>query len=155
MFPPYASPVSRAIPFNNTGNGFAATEAQSAIVEASRKARASIQSTFDGAIGNNQWLGYTHQIPGDTVPIRIPWDCTLLEVTMSWVGAAVDGNFVLYKNGIVAGNIIYTEVFTNQNGGANLTPNLSFAAGDLLRGRWVDTGDNPTDLAIVYFFLLT
>jgi hypothetical protein len=155
MFPPFKSQVARAIPFDNTGNGFTATECQAAIVEASRKARASITTTFDGNIGNNQWLGYTHLIPGDTVPIRIPWNCTLLEITMSWVGAAVDGSFVLYKNGIGPGNIINTQVFTNQNGGANLTPNLSFVAGDLLRGRWVDSGDNPSDLAIVYFFLLT
>lgn len=145
--------------FDNTSNGFTASNVQTAIEEAKTsapgKARASITCTFNGVIGANQWLGYNELLPGNTVPIRIPWDCTLKEVTVSYAsGTAVDGQIRIYKNGTAAGNIVYTETFTNQNDGKNFSPNLSFVSGDTLRGRWVDTGDNPNDMAIVYFFQL-
>lgn len=80
----------------------------------------------------------------------------MTEVAVSWVGAAVDGQIRFFKNGIVdPTNLVYTQTFTNVNGGQVFYPNISFAAGDLYRGRWIDTGDNPSDMAIVYFFLLT
>jgi hypothetical protein len=159
MFPPFKSSVARAIPFDNTGNGFTATQVQAAIQEARDTApgfaRASVTTVFNGTIGNNQWLGYSELLPGDIVPIRIPWACTLKEVSASWNGAAVDGQIKLFKNGTAdPANVVFTQTFTNQNGGSNFTPNVSFAANDTLRGRWIDTGDNPSDMAIVYFFLL-
>lgn len=145
--------------FDNTLNGFIATDVQAAIEEsktsAPGKARASVTCTFNGAIGNNNWLGYNELLPGDTVPIRVPWNSTLKEITVSYAsGVAVDGRLVIYKNGTAAGNIVHTETFTNQSNGKNITLSLSLTSGDTIRGRWTDTGDNPSDMAIVYFFLL-
>lgn len=155
----WSSPVSGAIPFDNSANGFAAIEVQAAIEEAKNtapgKARASITTTFNGVIGANQWLGYSELLPGDIVPIRIPFGCTLREVSVSWSGASVDGQLKLFKNGTSdPANVIYTQTFTNQSGGGSFTANQAFAADDLLRGRWIDQGDNPTFMAIVYFFIL-
>lgn len=145
--------------FDNTLNGFIATDVQAAIEEsktsAPGKARASVTCTFNGAIGNNNWLGYNELLPGNTVPIRVPWNSTLKEITVSYTsGVAVDGQLVIYKNGTAAGNIVHTETFTNQSDGKNITLSLSLTSGDTIRGRWRDTGDNPSDMAIVYFFLL-
>lgn len=145
--------------FDNTLNGFIATDVQAAIEEsktsAPGKARASVTCTFNGAIGNNNWLGYNELLPGDKVPIRVPWNSTLKEITVSYTsGVAVDGQLVIYKNGTAAGNIVHTETFTNQSDGKNITLSLSLTSGDTIRGRWRDTGDNPSDMAIVYFFLL-
>lgn len=160
MFPPYANQVARGTPFDNSSNGFTATQVQAAIEEAKTsapgKARASITTIFNAAISNNQWLGFSDQLPGDTVPIRIPWNCVMTEVAVSWVGTAVDGQLKFFKNGLVdPTNVVFTRTFTNVNGGEVFFPNISFAANDQYRGRWIDTGDNPSDMAIVYFFLLT
>lgn len=160
MFPPYANQVARGTPFDNSTNGFTATQVQEAIEEAKATApgfaRASITTTFNGSIGNNQWLGYNELLPGDTVPIRLPWACVLKEISVSWVGAAVDGQIRIFKNGTTdPTNVVFTQTFTNQNGGSVFFPNISFAANDQLRGRWIDQGDNPSDMAIVYFFLLS
>jgi hypothetical protein len=160
MFPPYQSQVARAVPFDNSANAFTATQVQAAIEEAKNtapgKARASITTIFNSTIGNNQWLGFSDQLPGDTVPIRIPWNCVMTEVAVSWAGPAVDGQLKFFKNGLVdPTNVVFTRTFTNVNGGEVFFPNISFAANDQYRGRWIDTGDKPSDMAIVYFFLLT
>lgn len=144
--------------FDNTSNGFTSTNVQAAIEEsktsAPGKARASVTCTFNGSISNNTWLGYNELLPGNIVPIRVPWNSTLKEITVSYNGSSVDGQLVIYKNGTAAGNIVHTETFTNQSGGKNITLSLSLVSGDTIRGRWTDTGDNPSDMAIVYFFLL-
>jgi len=144
--------------FSNVGNGFIATNTQAAIEESAvklAKTRFSITCVFNATIAANQWLGYSDQLPGDTVPIRIPRNSILREVTVSFAGSLVDGVIVLYKNGTAAGNIINSTTisFVNVTGGGVFSGlNLSFNAGDQLRGRWTDNGDNPNDMAIVYFF---
>jgi hypothetical protein len=144
--------------FDNTSNGFVATNTQAAIEESATKlakTRFSFVCTFNGTVTNNQWLGYSELMPGDIVPLRIPKNSILREISISFAGSNIDGIVVLYKNGTAAGNIIdsTTVTFANVTGGAvfeNL--NYSFASGDQLRGRWTDDGDNPSDMAIVYFF---
>jgi hypothetical protein len=153
------SVVARAVPFDNATNGFTADEVQSAIEEARDtapgKARATMASIMNGTVGADSWLGHNELVPGDTVPFRIPWNCTLEEVTVSFPTLSVDGAMVFYKNGTGAGQIVFTETFTNVDNGKNFNPNLSFVAGDLLRMRWTDTGQNPADMATTMFFLLT
>lgn len=149
------------ITFDNSSNGFVATNTQTAIEESKTtaigKARFTIVTTFNSTVGGNNWLGYNELLPGNVTPIRIPVSCTLKEITLSWNGTSVDGTFVLYKNGTSAGNIIYTSSsISNQSGGIIFTGlNLSFVNGDYYIGRWTDSGDNPSDMAVVYFFQTT
>jgi hypothetical protein len=155
----WQSPVAAAVPFSNAINGFTATESQAAIEEAKNtapgKARVAITTTFNGTVGANQWLGYNELLPGNQVPILLPFACTLKEVSVTWVGAAVDGQIKFFKNGTTdPTNVIHTQTFTNQSDGGYFTVNQAFAAGDSVRGRWIDQGDNPSDMALVYFFLL-
>ena len=167
----FASPVARSIPFDGSGASpvFATTNVQDAIIEARESslgaARVTIVTTFNGNVSNNQWLGYSELMPGNEVPIRIPWNCVLKEISVSYrnsflivipLGELVDGVLNIYKNGTAAGDIIYQNTFTNQAGGKIISGlSLTFAAGDLLRGRWTDSGDNPSDMAIVYSFAIT
>lgn len=149
------------ITFDNSSNGFTSTNAQNAIEESKNtavgKARFTITTTFNSTVGNNNWLGYNELLPGNVTPIRIPVSCTLKEITFSWSGASVDGRYDLYKNGTAGGNIVYqTPNIVNQANGINITGlNLSFVNGDFFVGRWIDTGDNPSDMAVVYFFQTT
>lgn len=157
------------ISFNNASNGFESENAQAAIEEARQTAtslsRFGITTTFNSTVGNNQWLGYSELLPGNTTPIIIPRNCKLKEITFSWsstitillglvtLSSDVDGTFNLYKNGTSSGDIIWSKVFSNASGGA-VSPNIdiNLNAGDFIIGRWVDQGSNPSDMAICYFF---
>lgn len=156
------------MPFRPGNAGFTSLTVQNAIEEAKTsaegKARFAIVTTFNGVMGNNQWLGYSELIPGDTVPIILPRDCILKEITWSWqsiivgsmITGTVDGRFDLYKNGLVSPtNVIFQRTFTNSPPAFSANINIAFAAGDFMVGRWVDQGDNPSDAAITYFFQTT
>lgn len=160
--------VSKNVLFNNLTNGFSATESQTAIEEAKNKAlggsRFTLICTFNGTVGNNNWLGYNELLPGNQIPIRLPLKCRIREISFSYnqntlLGVPlssenIDGQFQIYKNGLTdPTNVIYTETFINQPGGKNVIGlSLDIAAGDFIVGKWIDTGDNPSDMAIVYFF---
>ena len=149
--------------FDNSSNDFTSTNVQDAIEEsynsAIAKPRFSIVTAFNGTTGNNDWLGYNELIPGDQVPIRIPMNCKLKEITFAYrdtlIGSAsVDGEFRLYKNGLSnPTNVVHTETFSNQNNGKIVSGlNISFSSNDVMVGRWTDLGSNPNDMAIAYFF---
>lgn len=154
--------------FDNSSNGFISTHTQAAIEEAKSSAilkpRFSIVTTFNGTVGNNNWLGYSELIPGNEVPIRVPLNSKLKEITVSYKNTdllgiptgsnLIDGRLQVFKNGLTdPTDIVHTETFTNQANGKIIAGlNISFAAGDYLVSRWKDDGDNPSDMAIVYFF---
>lgn len=156
------------IVFNNATNGYVSTNVQAAIEESKNiailKPRFSITTTFNGIISNNDWLGYSELIPGNQVPIRIPLNCYLKEVTVSYRNAnllgiplggdLIDGRLQIYQNGFTdPTNVIHTETFTNQADGKVISGlNIHFNANDFIVSRWKDDGDNPSDMAIVYFF---
>lgn len=156
------------IVFDNSTNGYTAIQAQAAIEESKNvaiaKPRFSVTTTFNGTVGNNDWLGYSELIPGDQVPIRVPVNCKLKEVTIAYKNTAllgiptgsnlIDGRLQVYKNGLTdPTDVVHTETFTNQANGKIITGlNVSFSAGDFLVSRWRDDGDNPSDAVIVYFF---
>ena len=158
------------IVFDNTSNTFVAETVQEAIEEIAdtlipNLTRFGITTTFNSTVSSNQWLGYSELLPGNTTPIIIPKKCKLQEITFSWtsvisivggivtITGTVDGRFDLYKNGTAAGNIVYQKTFANAGaGGIGSSINISLNAGDFIIGRWVDSGDNPSDAAICYFF---
>lgn len=149
------------IGFDNSSNNFTANKIQPAIEEAKTtaigKPRFTIITTFNGTVTNNQWLGYNELLPGNTSPIVVPISCTLKEITLSFNGIAVDGRIDIYKNGTAAGNlVINTLTLTNINTKIVFSGlSLNLVSGDYIIGRWIDTGDNPSDLAVVYFFQAT
>lgn len=166
---PFTSPVAQSVPFEpdrdpqyggNPGpSGITSEDVQSAIEEAKATAVAKVRFTIvtvhNGTITNNQWLGYSELLPGDLVGIRLPLACKLREISASFNNASVDGTIVLYQNGTLAGNIIdnTTFVLSNVTSGIIFTGiDYTFAANDVLRARWTDSGQNPSDLAIVYYF---
>lgn len=147
--------------FSNSGNGFTATDVQAAIEEAKNtavgKARFAMTFIHNGSVGNNTWLGFSELVPSNTTPLVVPVACKLSELAMSFAGANVDGVLLIYKNGTAnPANVIYSNTFTNQTTSKLMTGlNLTLAAGDLLRAQWQDTGDNPNDAALQWFFQAT
>lgn len=153
-----ATPVAKAVPFDNTSTTFTSTDVNDAIIEAKSIAvnlpRYAVVTTFNGTVSNNQWLGYDNLLPGDTVPIIVPIAGVLKELTFSNANSGVSGNLEVYKNGTAAGNIVATLSVSSEQSKI-FTPIITFAEGDALRCRWEDTGTNPSDLALVYYFQAT
>ena len=149
-------------------NGMVSQNTQDAIEEARTsalsKSRFCITTFFNSTIGNNNWLGFSEVLPGNQVPIRLPIKCRLKEIQFSYAQSNilgipinsenVDGRYDLYKNGLTSPtDVVFQGTFTNQPGGKYFTGvNVDFNPGDYMVGRWVDQGDNPSDMAIVYFF---
>ena len=161
MGAPFTFPVAQAVPFDGSEATppFVAENTKDAIIEARNtaegKARAPIILTHNGTMSDGFWHGYTELIPSDTSPIVIPWDCTLVEYSFSNNRTSVDGNMDFYVNGTNAGDIVYSINFSNVNRVKLDTPNIALSAGDLLRLRWVDLGQNPRDVASTLFFILS
>jgi hypothetical protein len=100
---------SRATPFDNTTNGFTATEVQSAIEEA--KTTATAKRTFlvevqkAGSMSNASWFNRLSVVSGSYsgwpsgYPFVVPFDCTLTRVLIGLSGASYD-----YRNA-GAGNV--------------------------------------------------
>lgn len=147
--------------FSNSGNGFIATNVQAAIEEARDsavgKARFAMAFVHNSTVGNNTWLGFSELVPSNTTPLIVPVACKLTELAFSFAGANVDGVLLIYKNGTSnPANVVYSNTFTNHNTYKLMTGlNITLAAGDQLRAQWQDTGDNPNDAALQWFFQAT
>jgi hypothetical protein len=142
-------------------SGIASLEVQSAIEEVKAYvasiARFAMVFVANGAIGNNTWLGFNELVASNTTPMIIPVNCVLKEMAFSFSGVAVDGVLLIYKNGLLnPTNVIYINTFTNVNT-YKLIPNINIAlaAGDRIAAQWQDTGDNPSDGALQFFFQTT
>ena len=169
MSGPFTSPVAIAIPFEPDRDpqydgvvgpsGILSINVQDAIEEAKATAVAKVRFTIvtlhNGNVTNNQWFGYSEALPGNLVGIRLPFACKLKEISSSFSGTSVDGIIVLYKNGVTAGDILDDTSFVLSDITSGIVfsgINYTFAADDVLRARWTDTGTNPSDMAIVYYF---
>lgn len=143
------------IPFSDPS--FSASTIQDATIEARTAAvvtaRYTVVTTFNAVVSDRQWLGYNNLLPGNTVPIVVPVNSTLKEITMSFNGTSVSGKLELYRSGTSTENKVYTLTLANVNTSIVATDvNTVFTSGEFLRGRWVDEGANPQDLVIVYVF---
>ena len=166
MSGPFTFPVALSIPFDGTedsdGNPvvppFQSENTRDGIIEARStapgKARASVILLHNGTLSNGFWHGYSELIPSNTTPIIIPWNCTFKEYTFAANRNSMDGRMDFYLNGTDASDIIYSIQFNNVDTILSDFPEIDFNAGDLLRLRWVDQGQNPRDVSSVLFFLL-
>lgn len=147
----YHTPVAPAIPFEDAG--FAADNVQAAIIEAKQNAegfpRAGISLISNGTQGNGDWVTYSELTPD--VVITFPVNTKINELT--WANSKTGVNFDLefYKNGIAAGNLFYTFSVPDSgavNYGYVASLNYTFSAGDYMRIKYIDQGNNTSDLVV-------
>lgn len=158
------STVALSTPFDNTSNSFTATEVQSAIEEARNSIVGktfSITLSNNGTISNNQWVGFTEVIPGDSVPFYLHRNCVLEDIIFS-NNRNCDVDFDFYKNGTAGGNIIKTWSIRNLQYTSLTSQTDAFVASDLLRIRARTSGliggllgVTPNDVGIILVFRYT
>lgn len=160
--PIFISPVARSVPFDNSTNGFVATNVQTAIEEATTTITGrmfSAQFNGQGTIVND-WL----DIPGDTVisrdtPFEIPWACNL--VGFSFSNELVRSTTLeIYRaaTGVEpnVGTRVLTFAITNARAcrSTDFTP-VAFAAGDKVAFYARANGGGPRNVAASLFFIIT
>lgn len=153
MIKHYASPVSRAVPFDNSTNGFTATEAQSAIEEAKQNAegfpRAGIRSCYNSSVSANSWLGPSELLP-NTPLLVVPVDVKINEI--SWANANSNVQFrIQFRLNSRTGTIFYTLTVTSTNPGYGYVSGVNYTlpAGSSVHAQYLDDGTNASDMDLI------
>ena len=98
----YTTPVAKSVPFDNSTNGFTATDTQSAIEEAKSSAigtaRYVIQCGFDGSASHGRYLEFIGNVACDQTPYVVAANIQLRELSIS-VAANATVTVSIIKNG--------------------------------------------------------
>lgn len=145
--------IANNIPFDNTTNGFTATDTQDAIEESKTYVeafpRACCRSIYNGTIGNNSWLGPTELLP-NTPLITFPVNTKLNEI--SWSNATSDVRFrIQFRTVSKTGTIFYTLTVNTTNTGTGYVTglNYTFTPGSVIYAQYLDDGTNCSDMDLI------
>lgn len=140
-------------PFDNSSNGFTSDNAQDAIEEAKQNAegfpRAGCRGTYNGVVGNNDWLG-PNELLSNTPFIVFPVKTKLNEIT--WSNSTTNVEFhIEFRTGGKTGTIFYTMTVTSTNPGYGYVTglNYTFNAGDTIWAQYKDDGQNCSDMDLI------
>lgn len=149
----YASPVAKAIPFDNSTNGFLSEETQAAIEEAKQNAegfpRAGMRSTYNSTISANSWLGPSELLPNTPLMVA-PVALKINEIT--WSNQTTNVQFrIQFRLNSRTGTIFYTLTVTSPNTGSGYVSGINFnlAPGDTIHAQYLDDGQNASDMDLV------
>lgn len=147
---------SEDTPFDNTSNGFIADNAQDAIEESRLYAqgfpRAGIRSSYNGTVGNNDWLG-PNELLSNTPLALFPVKTMINEIT--WTNSNTDVEFhIEFRSGSKTGTIFYTLTVTSTNPGYGYVSGLTntFNPGVPIYAQYKDDGQNCSDMDLVIWF---
>jgi hypothetical protein len=105
MGPFYKSPVAIGIPFDNSTNGFIASEVQSAIEEAVSKPRWLASAGFDGNASVGRYLEYTSNVDSNIAGLIIPKVSKLQDLSLAVTANSTCTFSILTWNGVVETSI--------------------------------------------------
>lgn len=153
--------LAEQTPFDNSSNGFIATNVQAAIVEAKLAGstqRFTIKLLHNGNMTNNQRFGYDALLPN--TPIIVPKNCLLRELAFANQNTTTDARFDIYRRSPPAssptpgGTATLLQQWTITNSLTSILTGLAypFLAGQELLIVFIDTGDNPSDASMTCFF---
>jgi len=153
--------AARGQPFDNSTNGFTATDTQSAIEEAKETAqglpRWIIVLTHNGTVGNGNYIGLTELLADKR--ILFPTSSQVKEFSWNNNNTNVGVRLRFYKNSLT--NLVYTYNATagdNANGYGyhQLTTPISLDPGDFIYIKYTKTGGfNVSDLGFMLWGLTT
>lgn len=159
--PVFQSPVADSIPFDNEPEGTpiftqsTPTNIQEAIEASGEKGqlaldtpRYTITLQHNGTVSNGTFIGYSSLIPGDATPVIIPVDSEILEFTFSNANSNADYTLEFRKNGTSVATFYTVSKVNTQFFSDNIITEI-FSAGDAVYVKYVDDGNNASDVAIL------
>ena len=164
MAGPFTTPVAESVPFDGTtdtnGNPldppFVSEDVKAAIIEARDTAqgiaaRFTLTLISNGWVSDDEWITYSELTPD--IWIQLPFKCELMEYT--WANKKTNRSFDLefYKNGLNNSDIFLTEQIRNQEYGYRTGINTMLNAGDRVRIKYKDQGNNCSDLVVVLYLI--
>lgn len=147
-------PVAEGVPFDNATNGFTSDEVQSAIEEAKQNAegfpRAGCRSTYNGTVGNNNWLG-PNELLSNTPLAIFAVKTKLNEITWSNSNGSDRQFHIEFRRGSKTGTIFYTMTVTSPNDGSGYVSGLNyeFDPGETIWAQYIDDGNNCADMDLI------
>lgn len=150
--------VQRAstVPFDNSTNGFTATEVQSAIEEAKTTAtglpRFNVRGAYNGVVSGGTWLGPNELLP-NTPFSTLPVKSQLNEI--SWSNQNTNVQFhIEIRTVSKTGTIFHTMTVTSPNSGYGYVTGLSyvFNPGTVIFAQYIDDGTNCSDMDLMLWF---
>lgn len=139
--------------FDNSSNGFTATNSQAAIEEARTIADAAIFTIpliYNGTLSGTTLITYSNLTPDS--PVIIPINATFTGFTFS--NAQNGADYTLnFRNNTNGGTPFYTVSKTNTRVFAETLPTPeSFTAGNFISVQYVDNGTNGNDACVLLIF---
>lgn len=150
-----ATPVAVSVPFNNSTNGFTATNVQTAIEEARAYPRSALRSDYNGTVNNNDWLGPSELLPNTPLMV-VPFNCRIQEI--SWSNTNTNVAFrIQFRTVSKTGTIFYTLTVTSPNSGSGVASGINFAlpAGTTVWAQYLDDGTNCLDFDLIMWIQRT
>lgn len=145
--------VAHSVPFDNSINGFSATDVQEAIEEAKAVAiglpRFVLPLIYNGTVSNNDWISYSN-LTSNAV-ILLPLKCRIQEIAWSNNNSSANFDYKLYKNGR-PGTLLDTLQIRNLQYGHFDSLNYDFKSGDTIDIQYIDQGTNASDLCTILYF---
>lgn len=152
-FKGFISAIAKAIGFDNSTNGFIATDVQTAIEEAKQNAegfpRAGIRSTYNSVVSANQWLGPSELLPNTPLVIAAQ-KIKINEI--SWANQTTNVAFrIQFRLNSRTGTIFYTLTVTSPNSGYGYVTGVNYTlnAGDTIHAQYLDDGTNCSDMDLI------
>jgi len=140
--------------FDNSTNGFVSTNVQAAIEEAQSTALGKlvfvVSINRNGSMSGGDWFGRSEVLP-NTASFVCPTNMQFIGISWSNANSNCDFDLEFYKNGRTT-----TKFRTYQ--ARNLTLGYaygwadSFSAGDYIDVKYIDQGDNVSDMGLDLFF---
>lgn len=153
--------AARGQPFDNSTNGFTATDTQAAIEEAKATAqglpRWIILCRYNGTVSDGDLIGLDNLLSDKK--ILFPTAAQLKELSWNNANTGVGLRFEFYKNSL--SNLVYTYTATagdNANGYGyhQFTTSIPFAPGDFVYVKYVKLGgSNVSDLGLMLWGVTT
>lgn len=155
---PFTTPVARSVPFDNSTNGFIATECQSAIEEARVSAFNNdlypLLCSYNGNANPGRYLEFFPGIDSLLAPIDLQTNTKLLSVVAATTAATATCTIGFFNTTVSTTTPVYTITFTAQKtvelNGTALSPLATFVTGTTLAVRVVTGSINRP---YIYFFL--
>lgn len=142
--------VASSEPFDNSTNGFIATNSQEAIEETKGKIQYTVSINRNGRMSNNDWLGRSETM-GNTSSFVANRNVSLIGIAWANSNSGCQFSLEFYKNGRTTTKF-RTYTASNLTYGYDFGWNDLFNAGDFLDIKYIDNGQNASDFGIDLYF---